>query len=63
MISVEKLLGVVSTEAIEDDVGNSDDESTALGIALDDKGNPLPAIDYRLELIRKSDGSYEWVED
>lgn len=56
MISIEVHLEIIATEAVESMQEYRKD-------CLSHKQmNPLPPIDYRLELIETSDGSLSWVE-
>ena len=53
MISVERMLDIICTEAVE---GNE------LGGERSDLESELPAVEYTLELVEKRDGTLEWVE-
>ena len=60
MISIESLLGMIATEVVE--------EMTADDYVWKSKNSnsrneaELFPIPYNLELIERSDGSYEWIE-
>jgi len=64
MISVNKLLDMIATEAVEDG-GTSEAELREHGLAVMEKPAPavkVPPIRYDLELIRGKDGRLYWVE-
>ena len=51
MISVESMLGIVCTEALESSETNNE------------RGDlELPTVNYALELVENEDGTLEWVE-
>lgn len=52
---MESILGMIATEALE--------EGSEYRTNDDKKKDNLPLIDYRLELIQRKDGTYEWIED
>jgi len=51
MISIDRMLDIICTEAVETPEYKPENP---------DKSS---SIDYRLELIRNPDGNYEWLED
>ena len=62
MISINNLLDMVHTEAITGE-NITDREGNAIKPEPPENITKLPPIDYKLELIEKFDGKYEWVED
>lgn len=64
MISIEGLLGIVATEAIERG-GMSEEQWEREGCPIPEtplQDRALPPIDYKLELTKNPDGTYSWVE-
>jgi hypothetical protein len=67
MISINNLLDMIATEAIEGqgpEEHHFDESKNKPYRPLEILGvvPKLPPIIYNLELIKKADGSYEWVE-
>jgi len=70
MHSIKQLLDMIATEAIEggaqdhcfDEFRNKDFVPPKREYEPPRIGPKLPPIVFKLELIKKSDGSYEWVE-
>ena len=64
MISVENLLGIIATEAIEYG-GMSEEQWRKEGCQMPERLHNLeglPPIQYNLELLRRDDGTLYWVE-
>ena len=61
MISVDQLLNIICTEALERDYVES--VGQGLPLASDSIRTQLPPIRYDLQLIRNADGTLVWVED
>lgn len=57
MISIDNLLNIVATEAVE-----SEQEYRINNITCTNKEKYLPPIRYDLELIKRIDGSFYWIE-
>ena len=54
MIGLDMLVNMIATEVIEEEYKNNFFDKSS--------HTNLPPIRYDLELIRKPDGSYEWME-
>jgi len=70
MHSIESLMGMIATDAIErggePEIHHADESKNKqhpyLEKTLSKKKSTLPPIRYHTELIQNPDGSYEWID-
>lgn len=68
MIDMKDLLDIIATEAVEGDSGGCSDYARSVQPAISHdyaQASPSaePSFHYDLELIRRPDGTLEWIEN